>query len=249
MSDWDYVSSKLGNVTDKARSIAYEVFHAAKAAGVDVWFIWGDGSEMDHMLNHTQGRPVLDFMVRTEWEGDWVRDYIWTHRARHGLKHVIWEQHITSTVNQPGVRRKMADRGDRTANHYDHNHGEWYGGGYVPPSTGVPGSTPVVNKLLDVDGELGPKTIAKWQQVMGTKVDGIITPGNSDLVRAVQRRLQVTVNNRLVVDGDGIYQNGRYYKTIAALQTYLGTGVDGKLSVPSSQAVKALQRRLNENRF
>ncbi len=66
MSEWSYVSSKLGNVTDKARQIAKEVFEAAKAAGVDIWFIWGDGQEMDHMLNHTQDRPVLDFMVRTE---------------------------------------------------------------------------------------------------------------------------------------------------------------------------------------
>ncbi len=247
MSEWSYVSSKLGNVTDKARKIAQEVFEAAKAAGVDIWFIWGDGQEMDHKLNHTEGRPVLDFMVRTEWEGDWVRNYIWEHRARLGLKHVIWEQHITSTVNQPGVRRKMADRGNPTANHYDHNHGEWYGGGYVAPN---PGTTPVGDKpLLDVDGELGPKTIAKWQQVMGTPVDGKITPGNSDLVRAVQRRLRSTVNPNLAVDGDGIYQNNQYYKTVVALQTYLGTGVDGRISAPVSQVVKALQRRLNENRF
>lgn len=240
---WGFVSSKLGNVTNKARSIAQEVCFAAWGAGHDVWFVWGDGSEMDHMLNHTQGKPVLDFMVHNEAAGDWVRNYIWEHRARLGLKHVIWEQHITSTVVSPGVRRKMSDRGDPTANHFDHVHSEWFAGTYTPVSPAPS------NGHLTVDGELGPKTIKKWQQVMGTTPDGVITPGNSDLVRAVQRRLRATVNSNLSVDGDGIYQNGRYYKTVAALQTYLGTGVDGKLSTPKSEAVKALQRRLNENRF
>ena len=33
---WQYVSSKLGNVTDKARKIAQEVCEAAWAAGHDV---------------------------------------------------------------------------------------------------------------------------------------------------------------------------------------------------------------------
>jgi hypothetical protein len=65
----------------------------------------------------------------------------------------------------------------------------------------------------------------------------------------VQEKLKATVNHRLVVDGQGIYQNGKFYKTVAALQQYLGSPVDGRLSVPKSQAVKALQRRLNENRF
>jgi hypothetical protein len=246
MSDWSYVSSKLGNVTPKARSIAQEVFEAAKEAGHDVWFIWGDGKDMDHSLNHTHGRPVLDFMVRNIGALRWVRNYVWEHRARLGLKHVIAEQHITSTVVSPGVRRKMADRGDATANHYDHAHVEWYGGGYVgrPPAT-----TPIDNPHLVVDGELGPKTITRWQQIMGTTVDGVITPGDSDLVRAVQARLKATVDSRLVIDGDGIYQNGKRYKTIGALQQYLGTPVDQFLSVPQSSAVKALQRRLNENRF
>jgi Putative peptidoglycan-binding domain-containing protein len=241
---WSFVSSKLGDVTSKARSLALEVCVAAWNAGHDVWFVWGDGNEMDHMLNHTQDKPVLDFMVHNEAAGDWVRDYIWANRSRHGLKHVIWEQHITSTVVSPGVRRKMSDRGDPTANHFDHVHTEWFAGDYVPAD-----QSPPVSTHLTVDGELGPKTIKQWQKVMGTKVDGVITPRNSDLVRAVQRRLKATVNSRLTVDGDGIYQNGRFYNTVAALQTYLGSPTDGRLSVPKSEAVKALQRRLNENRF
>lgn len=115
--------------------------------------------------------------------------------------------------------------------------------------TPVSNPTPEVPSHLDVDGELGPKTISLWQKIMGTPIDGVITPGNSDLVRAVQRKLQATVDHRLVVDGDGIYQDGKRYKTVGALQRYLGSPVDQFLSVPVSQCVKALQRRLNEGRF
>lgn len=132
MTTWEYASSKLGSISNKARSVAREIFDAAQAAGHDVWFMWGNGSEPDHVYNQ-QGRPVLDFMVRNEAAGDWVRNYIWNHRSRLGLKHVIWEQNITSTVVQPGVRRKMADRGNRTANHFDHVHGEWFAGEYKSP--------------------------------------------------------------------------------------------------------------------
>lgn len=105
------------------------------------------------------------------------------------------------------------------------------------------------NAHLSVDGELGPKTIAKWQQIMGTKVDGVISLPKSQLVMAVQRRLRDTVDHSLVVDGEGITQNGKRYKTVAALQRYLKSPVDGVMSKPDSLVVRALQRRLNENRF
>lgn len=114
------------------------------------------------------------------------------------------------------------------------------GGSQVPPN---------IDEPLEVDGKLGPKTITKWQKVMGTTIDGIIDADDSELVRAVQRRLKETVDHRLVVDGQGIYQNGKPYKTVGALQRYLKSPVDQVLSVPVSQCIKALQRRLNEDRF
>lgn len=114
------------------------------------------------------------------------------------------------------------------------------GGSNVPPG---------VDEPLEVDGKLGPKTIAKWQKIMGTTIDGVIDEDDSELVRAVQRRLKETVDHRLVVDGQGIYQNGKPYKTVGALQRYLKSPVDQVLSVPVSQCIKALQRRLNEDRF
>lgn len=106
-------------------------------------------------------------------------------------------------------------------------------------------------KHLDEDGGLGPKTISRWQEIMGTPVDGIITqpPGKSSLVMAVQRKLNAVLHAGLVVDGQGINQDGKYYETTKALQRYLGTPQDGRLTSPTSMAVKALQHRLNSGAF
>lgn len=113
------------------------------------------------------------------------------------------------------------------------------------PSAPKPPTKP---QILEVDGELGPKTISRWQQVMGTPVDGKIDPEDSALVRAVQKKLRI-VDYRLQIDGEGIRQDGHRTRTIEALQRYLKCPVDGFLSVPKSRTIVALQRRLNENRF
>lgn len=117
-----------------------------------------------------------------------------------------------------------------------------------PPSPSTPSSPPSTSTRLVIDGKLGPKTVSRWQQVMGTPVDGVISPV-SDLVMAVQRKLRATVDHRLVIDGVGIRQDGRRYETVGALQRYLKTPVDQVLSVPVSECVKAVQRRLNTGRF
>ncbi len=243
MSEWNYVSSRLGSVKEETRKIAQEVFEAAQRAGHDIWFMWGMGSSVEHASG-----TALDLMVHNEAAGDFVRDYLWENRKRLRLRHVIWEQHITSTVIQPGVRRRMADRGNPTANHYDHVHTWHFPGSYQPLMQRVSVSYNTDEPLL-VDGKLGPRTIAKWQKVMGTPVDGVISFPKSMLVEAVQRKLKGTVDHRLAVDGQGIVQNGQPYKTIGALQRYLKSPVDLRMSVPKSQVVMALQRRLNENRF
>jgi len=133
MTTYAHASAKLGKITGPTKSKSKEIFDAAQKVGHDVWYMWGyDGNASN--TEHHSGR-ALDFMVRNEAAGDWVRNYIWNNRARLGLQHVIWEQHITSTVTQPGARRKMADRGNTTANHYDHVHALFFTGAYKAPGS------------------------------------------------------------------------------------------------------------------
>jgi hypothetical protein len=62
---------------------------------------------------------ALDFMVGTDKaRGDNVTAYAIDNRARLRVKYVIWQQRIW----QAGVWKGMADRGSKTANHYDHVH-------------------------------------------------------------------------------------------------------------------------------
>lgn len=133
MSTFASVSKKIGKVKPETKSIAKEVYEAAKKAGHEIWYIWGMGTSVEHAT----GR-ALDLMVRNEAAGDWVRNYLWTHRKRLRLHHVIWEQHITSTTVRPGVRVKMADRGNPTANHYDHIHTLHFAGKYQAPPPPAP---------------------------------------------------------------------------------------------------------------
>jgi hypothetical protein len=153
------------------------------------------------------------------------------------------------------------DDARRVWGHTDHddpgpNFPRSYAAAKVAEAMGViQGNPPVVVgttwENLAEDGQLGPHTIRRWQQYMGTPQDGVITqpPGHSSLVVAVQNYLNHKINAGLRVDGQGIAQNGHVYNTVRALQRYLGTTQDGKLSSPVSQAVRALQRRLNNNAF
>ena len=102
------------------------------------------------------------------------------------------------------------------------------------------------DKPLAVDGRLGRHTTLAWQRQLDVPMTGVMDEAT---ITAVQKRLKATVDRNLVVDGKGIKQDGQYYKTVAALQRYLKSPVDGRMSTPVSQVVMALQRRLKENRF
>lgn len=245
MSTFASVSKQVGKIKPETKAIAQEVYEAAKKAGHEIWYIWGMGTSDEHKTG-----LALDLMVKSEATGDWVRNYLWNNRARLRLRHVIWEQHITSTVTQPGVRRKMGDRGNPTANHYDHIHVWFFAGSYRKPTTATPAPPkPSAPTQLAVTGKLDAATIRRWQQVMGTPVDGKITE-KSSLVKAVQTKLKATVDHRLVVDGDGDSLDADVFrKTVAALQRYLKSPVDGVISTPKSQVIVALQRRLNTGKF
>lgn len=113
-------------------------------------------------------------------------------------------------------------------------------------------------EALDVDGIIGPKTVTRWQQVMKTYVDGVITgqfkpnakwypaitavefdggTGDSALVKAVQIACGLRGS-----DVDGII--GR--KTAAAVCAHYGiTGVD-KIN---ADVARAIQKSLNNGKF
>lgn len=129
------------------------------------------------------------------------------------------------------------------------------------PSQGVP-TGPAASKVpsgaLAVDGLAGPATIRKWQQVMGTIVDGKISGqevpnnrtwgrpnlitscvgyeknGHSTLIKAVQKVVGVKVDGFLGPD------------TIKGIQRHLGVAADGWFG---PNTVKALQARLNTGKF
>ncbi len=161
MTNWNHVSSKLGRIEPETREIAREIYDVAQDAGHEIWFMWGNGTSREHSTG-----LALDLMIRNEAGGDWIRDYIWNNRARLRLRHVIWWRHILSTVVEPGVRRKMVDRGNRTKNHYDHLHVWFFAGDYQAPKKAtvaaatVSGLIPKIQAAVEVepDGMWGPKT-------------------------------------------------------------------------------------------
>ena len=164
MADIPYLLSKVGAITSATQSKAIEIIDAAEKAGHNVRFVWGKSSSGEHGTGN-----ALDLMVYNEADGDFIRDYIWANRARLRVRHVIWEQHITSTVVQPGVRRLMGDRGSVTQNHLDHNHVLFLdASAYVPPGTSVmPPANPVDRKTNEqVASEV-------WAGVWGSGADRV----------------------------------------------------------------------------
>lgn len=120
----------------------------------------------------------------------------------------------------------------------------------------TPKEEPAKKNQIDVDGQWGPATTKKAQQIFGTVVDGIVSdqylayksqnPGlfsfewkekpnghGSDLIKAIQKKVGVT--------SDGFIGP----KTIKAMQKWLGTTQDGYVSNPSDM-VRAFQKWLNK---
>jgi len=113
------------------------------------------------------------------------------------------------------------------------------------------------NGALAVDGNVGPATVRRWQQVMGTTVDGIIS---GQLVPDQRTYWRPAVDDSVVTYG------GYGSNLIRAVQKRLGCGVDGLLGPATIRAIqahygltqdasfgpataRALQNALNNNRF
>lgn len=101
----------------------------------------------------------------------------------------------------------------------------------------------VINKpkQLKITGLLGEGTIKRWQDVLDVAQTG-------KLDKTTVRKIQSTLKSKGYSVGRAGVDGIMGPDTITALQKYLGTPVDGKISRPSPM-VKALQKRLNAGKF
>lgn len=139
------------------------------------------------------------------------------------------------------------------------------GGGHVTVSAPAASPAPTAvdgQQRLDEDGEMGPATIARFQQVMGTPIDGELDDDGSPAVEAFQRFLNAVVgegaqqqlNGAPALDVDGIAGPATWrtfqYLVMAWHPEYVPSGwdfgdwIDGEAG---EATIRALQRALNNS--
>ena len=139
------------------------------------------------------------------------------------------------------------------------------GGGHVTVSAPAASPAPTAvdgQQRLDEDGEMGPATIARFQQVMGTPIDGELDDDGSPAVEAFQRFLNAVVgadaqqqlNGGPALDVDGIAGPATWrtfqYLVLAWHPEYVpsdwdfGDWIDGEAG---EATIRALQRALNNS--
>lgn len=230
---------------------------------------WNNGSYLDaivaRVINATGVRPLIyasksvlgtvQPVAAKHGCGLWVAQY--ANNNATGYQATPWnEGAYTCVIRQYSSSGRLSgwdgnldlDKfyGDKTA------WAKYATAGKATPAAPSKPAAPTVSKIA-VDGIIGTATVKRWQQVMGTTVDGVISNqakasyrpalvavnyglprGASTLVKAVQRRLGVAV--------DGLLG----HQTIKAMQRHLGVTADGILG---ANTAKALQTRLNTNTF
>lgn len=138
------------------------------------------------------------------------------------------------------------------------------GGGHVTVSAPASPAPTAVDgqQRLDEDGEMGPATIARFQQVMGTTIDGELDDDGSPAVEAFQQFLNAVVgegaqqqlNGAPALDVDGIAGPATWrtfqYLVMAWHPEYVPAGwdfgdwIDGEAG---EATIRALQRALNNS--
>ena len=138
------------------------------------------------------------------------------------------------------------------------------GGGHVTVSAPASPAPTAIDgqQRLDEDGEMGPATIARFQQVMGTPIDGELDDDGSPAVEAFQQFLNAVVgadaqqqlNGESGLDVDGIAGPATWrvfqYLVMAWHPEYVPSGwdfgdwIDGEAG---EATIRALQRALNNS--
>lgn len=129
--------------------------------------------------------------------------------------------------------------------------------GYVEgANVSTPDETQASTELV-VDGYWGALTVAATQRALGTVVDGYVSgqdwrdmrniggkPSDAWEIGSVGSQMVTALQRKIGASPDGFFGTN----SCRALQSYLGTEIDGVISKPS-QCVRELQRRLNAGTF
>lgn len=254
----------MGAVKASTRSKAAEVLDYIQNAGHRITHIWGYDPRVGNTEHHSG--LAVDFMVYNSSvaggidraAGDKIAAYVIAHADRLGLVWVIWRQRIFNVTY--GYWRDMADRGNPTANHMDHNHILFRDTAYVRPDRPAPEPVPepvdqpnpakvrALQGLLELtaDGKWGANTDA-WAMRMraACKVhlgwpDKVNWPFREDFV---QRVIDVTPDNVW-----GPASQKALLLWLLKLQRVLGVSADGAWGPLTERSFQRL-RSANYNKF
>lgn len=236
----------LGRVKPTTRQIAKEVNDHLNKIGKPLPRYPEMGSSVMWGYNaggaeHGSGRAI-DFMIRNSPDvGDAIADFIWANRERYDLTHIIWRQRIKSTKTQPGVWRKMADRGSPTENHMDHPHVFF---GPNPKITGTPKKSSVKPTYFQPKGVT--MTVKEIQRAVGSVADGRYGDNTKAAVAVLQRKLGVTADGLWGPKTERAYKASSI-KPVKQAKKKTTTTTTSRLTVDGKEGpatVKALQRML-----
>jgi hypothetical protein len=172
--------------------------------GNTITHVWGYDPNVSNTEHHSGF--AADFMVFSDKAlGDRIYDYLWANRGRLAVKHIIWQQSITSTVVDPGVRRAMADRGSPTENHMDHVHVLFFDKAYVAPNASSPTKStakPVSKSSTYLRRGVKGNVVRSLQSGLNRvfplyshlAVDGDFGPATERVVREFQHRSHISVD-------------------------------------------------------
>lgn len=156
--------------------------------------VLGKGERTTPGSDHPKGL-ALDFMVRGS-RGTSLAEYVRANARRLAVTYVIWQQRIWSTERDAEGWRQMADRGDQTANHFDHVHVSFGASGRpgsptLPTVPGIEVDQAAVAGLLDpLPGWFGDKlrerldatSAGMIRALTGMAIAGVLIAGGAALV-------------------------------------------------------------------